>query len=356
MNDLVPAVGLSDDEMIDVLGASVYPGALPASIRMVLGWCKASGKDPLKKPVHIVPMSVKVAGRKKGDEYEWRDVLMQGINDYRTDAARTGQHVGNLPAQFGPTLELEYRAEVWSDGENGRRVKNVVPRVLRYPEWCEFTVLRWVHGEARAFSSGRVWFMEAYATASRDSDAPNAMWAKRPFGQLEKCAEALALRRGFPEVGSVPTSDELAGRTTLELDPDGMVVDAATGEIVGQAGGAPASASAPGIKMPQARSTKTTAAALTDDPSPTLPQQPVRQAETVAAKPETKGAQRETREEPRPGLATEGERAFIKRKLAELNISLEEACKDARITNFDALTADGFVVLKEFIAGAGASR
>lgn len=348
MNDLVPAVGLSDDEMIDVLGASVYPGALPASIRMVLGWCKASGKDPLKKPVHIVPMSVKVAGRKKGDEYEWRDVLMQGINDYRTDAARTGQHVGNLPAQFGPVLELEYRAEVWSDGENGRRVKNVVPRVLRYPEWCEFTVLRWVHGEARAFSSGRVWFMEAYATAGRDSDAPNAMWAKRPFGQLEKCAEALALRRGFPEVGSVPTSDELAGRTTLELDPDGMVVDAATGEIVGQAGGAPAPAS--GIKMPQARSAK----ALTDDPSPTLQQQPVRQAETIGAKPETNSAQRETRNDPRPGFATEGERAFIKRKLAELGLSIEAACEEVGITKFEELTADGFVTLKEYIVGAGA--
>lgn len=352
MNDMVPAVGLTDDEMIEVLGASVYPGALPASIRMVLGWCKAAGKDPLKKPVHIVPMNVKIAGRKRGEDYEWRDVIMQGINDYRTDAARTGQHVGNLPAQFGPMQELDYRAEVWSDGENNKRVRSYVQRHLRYPEWCEFTVLRWVHGEARPFSSGRVYFLECYATAGRDTDAPNAMWAKRPIGQLEKCAEALALRRGFPEVGSVPTSDELAGRTTLELDPDGTVIDSTTGEIVGQAGGAP-SASASGIKMPQARSGKK-AAALTDDPSPTLPPLQPKQAQAETVDQQQASAPAQPRAEPRPGMATDGEKAFLKRKLTEAGLSIEAACEEVGITDFEHLTADGFVTLKEYVAGARA--
>ncbi|MDD0937104.1 recombinase RecT, partial [Xylella fastidiosa subsp. multiplex] len=44
------------------------------------------------------------------------------------------------------------------------------------------------------------------------------MWQKRPFGQLEKCAEALALRKAFPEaVGAQPTAEEMdAGRHTIE--------------------------------------------------------------------------------------------------------------------------------------------
>lgn len=332
MNDLIPALEMSDAELMDVLQSSVYPGALASSVKLAIGWCRAARKDPLKKPVHIVPMSVKIAGRARGEgQYEWRDVIMPGINDYRVDAARTGEHVGNLAAEFGPMRQA------WG---------------IEYPEWCEFTVLRWRHGEARPFSSGRVYFLETYATAGKDSDAPNAMWRKRPRGQLEKCAEALALRRAFPEVGSAPTSDEMVGRT-FEVDDSGRTIDAETGEIVGQAAPA-APASASGIKMPQARSGKK-AAALTDDPSPTLaPQQPKQaQAETVG---QQASAPAQPRAEPRPGMATDGERAYIRRKLGEIGISVEDACKDAGITDFEALTTDGFVVLKDFIAGAGAAR
>src|SRR5258708_38102932 len=42
---------------------------------------------------------------------------------------------------------------------------------------------------------------------------PNAMWKKRAFGQLEKCAEAMALRRAFPELGAAATADEMEGKT-----------------------------------------------------------------------------------------------------------------------------------------------
>lgn len=38
------------------------------------------------------------------------------------------------------------------------------------------------------------------------------MWQKRPYGQIAKCAEAQALRKAFPEVGSAPTADEMEGK------------------------------------------------------------------------------------------------------------------------------------------------
>lgn len=209
MNALVEApiraLSLSDDELIQTLRDSLFPGATDRSIKMVIGWCRASGKDPMKKPVHIVPMNVKKPGTR--DQYEWRDVVMPGIVDYRTDAARTGAHAGNDEAVFGQEVVGK-----WGELE------------VRYPEWCEFKVYRMVDGQRCAFSSGRVRWLETYATAGKDSAAPNAMWRKRPYGQLEKCAEALALRRGFPEVGATPTADEMAGRV-IDVDAE-IVTDA----------------------------------------------------------------------------------------------------------------------------------
>lgn len=38
------------------------------------------------------------------------------------------------------------------------------------------------------------------------------MWLKRAYAQLAKCAEAQALRKAFPEVGSAPTADEMEGK------------------------------------------------------------------------------------------------------------------------------------------------
>jgi hypothetical protein len=46
---------------------------------------------------------------------------------------------------------------------------------------------------------------------------PNEMWANRPVGQLEKCAEAGALRRAFPEeIGNALTAEEMEGQPTIE--------------------------------------------------------------------------------------------------------------------------------------------
>ena len=47
---------MDDSTMITVLENSLYPGAAIESVKMVLGYCKAAGLDPMQKPVHIVPM------------------------------------------------------------------------------------------------------------------------------------------------------------------------------------------------------------------------------------------------------------------------------------------------------------
>jgi phage recombination protein Bet len=204
------AVALHDDELMAVLRSSLYPGARDDSIRMVLGYCKAAGLDPLQKPVHIVPMWDK-------NTRDMRDVVMPGIELYRVKAARTGQYAGCSEPEFGPDV-----VQVLGGAE------------VTFPAWCRITVRRIVGGSIAEFTAVERW-TENYATAKRDSTQPNAMWAKRPYGQLAKCAEAQALRKGFPEIGSGPTADEMAGKsidvdslpTAHAAEPDDALLTAA---------------------------------------------------------------------------------------------------------------------------------
>lgn len=183
----LPAMQMDEQELMQVLQSSLYPGAEPASIKMVLGYCKASGLDPMRKPVHIVPMWDSKARK-------MRDVTMPGIGLYRTDAARTGEHVGTDEPVFGPMVEYDL---------SGTKVT--------VPEWCKVTVYRLKNGLKCAYTATEYW-IENYATASKDTTAPNTMWRKRGRGQLAKCTEAQALRKGFPEVGNQPTADEMEGK------------------------------------------------------------------------------------------------------------------------------------------------
>lgn len=186
------AFALPEAEMMKVLQSSLYPGAAPESIKMVLGYCKAAGLDPMQKPVHIVPMWDSKAKC-------MRDVIMPGIGLYRTQAARSGC-AGVTEPEFGPDIS-----------------ENIGGTAMTYPAWCRVTVRRRIAtGEVVEFTAKEFW-KENYATAGKDSSAPNAMWKKRPYGQIAKCAEAQALRKAFPEIGSEPTADEMMGKTINEF-------------------------------------------------------------------------------------------------------------------------------------------
>lgn len=195
---------MTEDELIGVLQSSLYPGAKVQSIKMVLGYCRAAGLDPMQKPAHIVPMWDSKAG-------EMRDVVMPGIGLYRTQAARSGQYAGVTDAEFGPDV-----------------TENIGGVQITYPQWCRVAVKRALPaGQIVEFSAREFW-KENYAVkgGKEKSIAPNAMWQKRPYGQIAKCAEAQALRKAFPEFGAAPTADEMEGR---EFEQPEKVV---AGEVV----------------------------------------------------------------------------------------------------------------------------
>lgn len=201
------SVSINESELFEVLKNSLYVGAQDDSVKMVLSYCKAAGLDPMMKPVHIVPMYC-ATGQKDHKGYDikaMRDVVMPGIGLYRIQADRTQQYAGADEPQFGDDITEEL---------GGVKVT--------YPKWCRITVKRKLPDGTIAEFTAKEFWKENYATKGRDSQAPNAMWLKRPYGQIQKCAEAQALRKAFPEVGSQPTADEMEGKE-IDITPQSEV-------------------------------------------------------------------------------------------------------------------------------------
>ena len=187
-----------DEATWGALCNTIYPGANPDSVIMAVDYCRARKLDVMLKPVHLVPMQVKDA---RTNEKVWRDVPMPGIGMYRIQADRSGNYAGADEPEFGPTVTQEFQDPYTA----GKMVR------VSYPEWCKYTVYKFVNGQRIAFTSKEYW-VENYATQSSKTECPNAMWKKRPFGQLAKCAEAQALRKAWPEIGSEPTAEEMEGK------------------------------------------------------------------------------------------------------------------------------------------------
>lgn len=181
---------MSDSELTKVLQTSLYPGAAIESIKMVLGYCKAAGLDPMQKPVHIVPMW-------DGKAKQMRDVIMPGVGLYRTQASRTGRFAGQSEPEFGPMI---------IDTLSGQKIT--------YPEWARVTVKKQMDNGSVAEFTAKEYWIENYAVkgGQEKSIAPNAMWSKRPRGQIGKCAAAQALRLAFPEMGAQSTAEEMEGK------------------------------------------------------------------------------------------------------------------------------------------------
>lgn len=278
----IPALAMDENQLIQVLETSLYPGANPTSIALVINYCRASMLDPMQKPVHIVPMW-------DSKRKQMRDVIMPGVGLYRTQAARSGQYAGVSDPEYGPDITEE-----------------VGGVTITYPVWCKVTVKRLLDADHIVDFSATERWRENYATAGKDSLAPNAMWKKRPYGQLAKCAEAQALRKAFPELaGSQPTADEMEGKV-INDEYAGTVVDNATGDVLEK----------PAVAMPKSKASES--------------------SESATQKDET--------------AVTKGERMYLTKKCENLGLKLEDVAAEARITDLENMTKDGFTAIKELLA------
>ena len=145
------------------------------------------------------------------------ETVWPGIAEIRTTASRTGEYAGIDAVEFGPIVERTFT------GQSGGNNSETVTKKVKFPEWASVVVYRLVAGVRCAYHA-KVYWEETYATMGK-SDVPNDMWAKRPRGQLDKCVEAAALRKAFPEeLGNTYAAEEMEGREIA----DGVTIDHVT--------------------------------------------------------------------------------------------------------------------------------
>lgn len=192
-------IGQVDVAKWRVMTDAIWPGAKsPYSIALAWDYCKARGLDPLKRPVHIVPMWSTALNREV-------ETIWPGINEVKTTAARSGAWAGMDPPQWGEDITETF------DGGTDKHDRQLPDVEITYPESCTITVYRIVGGQRCAFTE-TVYWIEAYAPKNRWTKVPNEMWAKRVRGQLHKCTLAAVLRSAFPEESDY-TAEEMEGKT-----------------------------------------------------------------------------------------------------------------------------------------------
>ena len=183
--EIIPQYKLGQEEIQTLVQSGIIPQGTPdGTIKMFSRFCSESNLSPFKRQVHLV---------KRGEKF----TIQTGIDGYRAIANRTGLYAGSDDYLFDEGVG-EYEMV-----KSGRKT----------PTTAKSTVYRLVGGIRCPFSATAGW--KEYAQVYNGK--LGTMWEKMPFLMIGKCAEALALRKAFPEeLGGLYTDEEMAQATPFE--------------------------------------------------------------------------------------------------------------------------------------------
>ncbi len=152
--------------------------------------CKRRGVHPLDRMIYAI--------KRKDNSEEGaaaRVTFQCSIDYYRAAAEDTGKYLAQEPVVFGEQMSLSKACK------SGAGHDDVV-----VPEFATATVVRKNEEDGETMKiSATAYFREYYP-----GERMGHMWRKMPFGQLAKCAEALALRKAFPrKLGGLYVNEEV---------------------------------------------------------------------------------------------------------------------------------------------------
>lgn len=178
-----------DDKQIAALKQLGLASASKADMAVFLNYCQRTGLDPFARQIYMI-------------ERGGRFTIQSSIDGLRVVAQRSQEYAGQTPPMWcGPDGEWK---DVWLAAEPPTAAKIGVYRV----------------GFAEPLIA--VARFDSYAVTNKDGK-PSGLWAKMPDVMIAKVAEALALRKAFPnDLSGIYTSDEMEqadSRPTRKSEP-----------------------------------------------------------------------------------------------------------------------------------------
>jgi len=222
MGDLI----LANDRDVQLVKRTVAQDLLPAELDLFIHMCRRWRLDPLRRQIYA-----HVYKRKKKDKTgQWVEtrqvVYVTGIDGYRTIADRTGNYRpgqrsiehGERDALTNPQGIVSATASVW------KRAHGEWHEFSETVYWDEFAPIKdeW-EGDKK--------------TGRRVLDT-SGQWGKMGRVMLQKCAEAQALRRGWPdEYGDLYTQEEMDQAAVIDITPSEQAERAAFDDRQAKLGG-----------------------------------------------------------------------------------------------------------------------
>lgn len=165
------------EDQVGLIKKQFAPSATDAELQLFLYQCRQTGLNPMTRQIYCIHRAGKMT-------------VQTSIDGFRVIAERSGVYAGQDEPEF-------------TEDEKGNIIK------------CKVTVYKFSANGQRYPAAVGVAYWSEYAQQS-------PMWTKMKHTMLAKCAEALALRKAFPQdLSGLYTSDEMqqadAGYTTASL-------------------------------------------------------------------------------------------------------------------------------------------